>query len=55
MPTWGLSIVRTMVVSDLRGCFEIKPGKGGHGTEASIRFTHPVPCIRRYLPNNVER
>ena len=28
-----------MVVSDLRGCFEIKPGKGGHGTEASIRFT----------------
>jgi two-component sensor histidine kinase/putative methionine-R-sulfoxide reductase with GAF domain len=34
----GLNIVRTLVVSDLRGTFEIVRGKAGHGTKATFSF-----------------
>ena len=37
----GLSIVRTMVNSDLRGCFTIGPGEGGTGTRTSIGLRTP--------------
>lgn len=35
----GLNIVKTLVVSDLRGSFKIEPGKDGRGTVARITFT----------------
>lgn len=34
----GLNIVNTLVVSDLRGAFEIKPSADGHGTCAVFSF-----------------
>ena len=34
----GLNIVRTLVVSDMRGTFKIGPGEGGKGTRALFTF-----------------
>jgi two-component sensor histidine kinase len=34
----GLNIVHTLVVNDLRGTFEIKPGKDGKGTKTTFSF-----------------
>jgi two-component sensor histidine kinase len=34
----GLNIVRTLVVSDLQGTFEIEPGHHGRGTKATFSF-----------------
>jgi two-component sensor histidine kinase/putative methionine-R-sulfoxide reductase with GAF domain len=34
----GLNIVRTLVVSDLRGTFEIEPGDNGRGTKTTFSF-----------------
>lgn len=34
----GLNIVRTLVVSDLRGTFQIEPGTAGKGTRAAFSF-----------------
>jgi two-component sensor histidine kinase len=42
----GLSIVQTLVVSDLRGSFKLEPGEEGIGTVASVSFMPARPGAR---------